>query len=131
MPRMLSRRITSNARQVKANNKPRTAAISDDEMEDEIDDVDIPDEVPARKVTKATAATTPAKKGRKPKAAEPEPEEEEEEDGDEDDEEGEDEYQVEKILAHDFSDKGVVLYRIMWLGYPKEEDYTWEPVENL
>ena len=51
---------------------------------------------------------------------------------DEDDEgsEGE-EYRVEKILKHDFSEDGVTLYQIKWLGYDKKSDLTWEPIQNL
>lgn len=51
------------------------------------------------------------------------------EDDDEDDEDGE-EYRVEKVLDHQF-ERSEVLYQIKWLGYDKEEDLTWEPLENL
>jgi chromobox protein 1 len=50
---------------------------------------------------------------------------------DEDDEDEPDEYQVETILKHDFTEDGAVLYQIKWLGYDKKSDYTWEPLENL
>ena len=58
-------------------------------------------------------------------------EEEQEEDDDDVDEEEPDEYQVEKILKHDFGADGNVLYQIKWLGYEKKSDMTWEPVENM
>ncbi|TKA26828.1 hypothetical protein B0A50_04274 [Salinomyces thailandicus] len=58
-------------------------------------------------------------------AAEKEDDEEEEDEGEED------EYRVEKILKHGFSDDGAVQYQIKWLGYEDPEDMTWEPVENL
>ncbi|KAK4580066.1 hypothetical protein LTR86_000268 [Recurvomyces mirabilis] len=87
-------------------------AISDDES----DDLDIPDMIPA--------------KG-KAKAVDPEPMEAD--DGDDDDEEegDEDAYQVEKILKHDYAVDGTILYRIKWLGYDDKADLTWEPVDNL
>ena len=50
---------------------------------------------------------------------------------DEEDEDEPDEYQVERIIQHNFSDDGAVLYQIKWLGYDKKSDYTWEPLENL
>lgn len=52
-----------------------------------------------------------------------------EEEDEDDDEEGE-EYRVEKVLKHAW-DGGEVSYQIKWLGYPKKEDLTWEPLENL
>jgi hypothetical protein len=83
-----------------------TAAVSDiDES-----DVDMIDEIPAKK-----AKAAPAKS----------------EDEDDDDEEaGDEEYNVEKILKHK-SHKGQILYRIKWLGWDDEVDETWEPEENL
>jgi chromobox protein 1 len=59
-------------------------------------------------------------------------EEEDDSEVDEEDEgsEGE-EYRVEKILKHDFTEDRVTLYQIKWLGYDKKSDLTWEPVENL
>lgn len=82
------------------------AAMSDAEESD----IDMVDEIPAKKA----------------KAAAPAPEED-----DEDDESGdEDEFQVEKILDHK-THKGSILYRIKWLGYDDEADETWEPEENL
>ncbi|WPH02641.1 Hypothetical protein R9X50_00550600 [Acrodontium crateriforme] len=53
------------------------------------------------------------------------------EDDDDDDEDEEDEYKVEKILNHDFTEEGITIYQIKWLGYDKKSDLTWEPVENL
>lgn len=78
--------------------------------DDESDSAGVPEMIPARVTSEVDA----------------QPQE------DEDDEEiGEDEYHVEKILTHGFSDEGVVLYQIKWLGYEDEADLTWEPVENL
>ena len=56
--------------------------------------------------------------------------EDEQEDGS-DDEEAEDEYVVDKILEHKFAARGVVQYKVKWLGYDDEADMTWEPAENL
>ncbi|KAF2152938.1 chromo-domain-containing protein [Myriangium duriaei CBS 260.36] len=53
------------------------------------------------------------------------------EDREEDDEEDGETFAVEKILAHDFGTKGVVLYHVKWLGYEDESDLTWEPAANL
>ncbi|EME88393.1 uncharacterized protein MYCFIDRAFT_181237 [Pseudocercospora fijiensis CIRAD86] len=50
------------------------------------------------------------------------------EDGEDEEEEGE--YQVEKIVEHNFV-KGKVIYKVKWLGWDAEDDQTWEPVENL
>ncbi|PNS16226.1 hypothetical protein CAC42_6333 [Sphaceloma murrayae] len=88
-----------------------------------------------------TIPAKPAKAGAKGKAKPAEPEEEEdadmngadsganEEEGSED-EDGET-YAVEKILGHDFSEKGVVLYQVKWLGYEQESDLTWEPASSF
>lgn len=84
------------------------AAISDDEMDSD----EGVEQVPAKK----------PKTEKKPV---------EEEEDDEEDEDEPDEYQVEKIVKHDFGEDGQILYQIKWLGYEKKGDYTWEPVENL
>lgn len=60
-----------------------------------------------------------------------EPVEAAEEDEEEEEEGDADEYRVEKILKHDFTGDGGVLYQIKWLGYEEEDDLTWEPQENL
>ena len=80
------------------------ATVSDDES-----DTDVPDAIPAR-----------------PSKADPKVEEDE----DDDDEEDEDEFQVEKILSHK-TERGKIVYRVKRLGWEKEEDQTWEPVDNL
>ncbi|KAK5166965.1 uncharacterized protein LTR77_007694 [Saxophila tyrrhenica] len=85
-----------------------TAPISDDES-------DGPDAIPA--------------KGKIPTKADVAAAEEEEEDDDEEDADGE-EYKVERILGHKHM-KGVLHYRIKWLGYDDEADQTWEPIEHL
>lgn len=54
----------------------------------------------------------------------------EDEDEDEDEDEEEDEFQVEKILSHK-TERGKIVYQVKWLGWEKEEDQTWEPVDNL
>ena len=79
---------------------------------------DIPDSIPAR--------------GKIPTKAQEEDEvkDEGEEEG-EDEEEEDEEFSVERIIKHDFSETGVVLYQVKWLGYEKKSDLTWEPVENL
>ena len=38
---------------------------------------------------------------------------------------------METILKHDFTEDGVAIYQIKWLGYDKKSDLTWEPIENL
>ena len=95
-----------------ANTSP--AALSDDEMES-----DGPDAIPAR-------GEIPIRG--KAEETEEDVQEEDEEDDEEDDP---DEYRVEKILKHDFSEEGVTIYQIKWLGYEKKSDLTWEPIENL
>ena len=83
----------------------------------ESEGLDVPDSIPA--------------KGKIPtKAQENEVKDEGEEEGEDDDEEDE-EFSVERIIKHDFSETGVVLYQVKWLGYEKKSDLTWEPVENL
>ncbi|KAK3678563.1 hypothetical protein LTR78_001861 [Recurvomyces mirabilis] len=91
-------------------------AISDDES----DDLDIPDMIPAKGKAKA-------------KAIDPEPMEADDDDEEEEEEEegDEDAYQVEKILKHDYAVDGTILYQIKWLGYDDKADLTWEPVDNL
>ncbi|KAK5131236.1 hypothetical protein LTR08_001205 [Meristemomyces frigidus] len=89
-------------------------AISDDESASD----DVPDMIPARGKAKAN----PEPEEDEPEA---EPEAEDEDDG------GEDEYRVEKILNHEFTKDGAVLYQIKWLGYEEESDMTLEPIENL
>lgn len=89
-----------------------TAAMSDSDESD----IDMIDEIPAKKTKTAPAMTV----------AEEEEEEEEEDDGSGE----EDEFQVEKILNHK-THKGQILYRIKWLGYEDPTDETWEPEENL
>jgi len=91
--------------------------ISDDESMS--DGVDVPESVPA----KATA------KGKGNAPAKP-VSEDEQEDGSDDNEEAEDEYVVDKLLAHK-TVRGVVQYKVKWLGWEKEEDMTWEPAANL
>jgi chromobox protein 1 len=93
---------------------------------EEADDVDVPDSIPAR---------IPQKNASKPATnladtTDNEDEKEEEEDNDADDGD-EDEYQVEKILTHQYDHAGNVLYQIKWLGYEAESDLTWEPIDNL
>ena len=88
------------------------AAISDDEVSSD----DGVDEVPAK--------PTPVKAIKAPVEAV-------DEDDEDDDESEPDEYRVEKILKHDFSEDNVVLYQIKWEGYEKKADLTWEPIENL
>ncbi|KAK3711432.1 hypothetical protein LTR37_009611 [Vermiconidia calcicola] len=83
--------------------------ISDDEMESD----SAPDMIPA--------------KGKIPTKAD----EVEDEVDDEDDEEEPDEFRVEKVLKHDFTEDGTTIYQIKWLGYDKKADLTWEPIENL
>ncbi|OJD36734.1 chromo domain-containing protein [Diplodia corticola] len=61
-----------------------------------------------------------------PKVASKDVEEEED-----DDDESAEEYVVEKVMNHIFEDDGTVMYEIKWQGYPKKEDRTWEPEENL
>lgn len=83
------------------------AAVSDAEESD----IDMIDEVPAKKAKTAPAAA-------------------EEEDEEDDESVDEDEFQVEKILDHK-THKAGILYRIKWLGYDDPTDETWEPEENL
>jgi chromobox protein 1 len=40
-------------------------------------------------------------------------------------------YVVEKIVAHNWSDEGVLLFKVKWQGYPNAADQTWEGEENL
>ena len=94
--------------------------ISDDESMS--DGIDVPESVPAK-------ATTTITKG-KGKAPEKPESEDEEEDGS-DDEEAEDEFAVDKILDHKFGARGVIQYKVKWLGYEAEDDLTWEPAANL
>ncbi|KAF4553004.1 Chromo domain-containing protein [Elsinoe fawcettii] len=104
------------------------ALLSDDESVS--DDLDT---IPAKVVKRGAKATKAAK------APEPEEEEVEEEvangakDDDDDDEDSDDAetFAVEEIITHDFGEKGVVLYKVKWLGYDAEADQTWEPKENL
>jgi hypothetical protein len=89
----------------------------DTEISDEEMDSDGVDEVPAR----------PAKL-KPPEDVATDDDEEDDEDGDE--EEGI--FQVEKVIDHKFQGKKQeLLYQIVWKGYPSEDDYTWEPLENL
>ncbi|GAA5926566.1 chromo domain-containing protein [Sporobolomyces koalae] len=41
------------------------------------------------------------------------------------------EYVVEAIRSHKRTDKGLLKYRVKWLGYNKASDDTWEPEANL
>ena len=93
--------------------------ISDDESMS--DGIDVPESVPA----KATTTTT---KGKGKAPAKPVTEDEEEDGSD--DEEAEDEYAVDKILDHKVT-RGVVQYKVKWLGYEDDADCTWEPASNL
>lgn len=93
--------------------------ISDDESMS--DGIDVPESVPAK------ATTTTKGKGKAP--AKP-VSEDEQEDGSDDDEEAEDEYAVDKILDHKVT-RGVVQYKVKWLGYEDDADCTWEPASNL
>ena len=95
--------------------------ISDDESMS--DGIDVPESVPA----KATTTTTTKGKGKAPEK----PESEDEEEDGSDDEEAEDEFAVDKILDHKFGARGVIQYKVKWLGYEAEEDMTWEPAANL
>ena len=92
--------------------------LSDDESMS--DGIDVPESVPAK------AATT---KGKGKAPAKPETEDEQE-DGSDEEEGDEDEYAVDKILDHKFV-RGVIQYKVKWLGYEAEEDMTWEPAANL
>jgi len=91
--------------------------ISDDESMS--DGVDVPESVPAKVTTKG--------KGKAP--AKPVSEDEEEDGSDE--EEGEDEFVVDKILDHKIGARGVIQYKVKWLGWEDEADMTWEPAANL
>lgn len=62
--------------------------------------------------SQAPKKTTGAKRGRKPKAAQPE-----------------EEYEVERIDNHKVNGKTTVFY-VKWKGYSDEEN-TWEPKSNL
>jgi len=114
MPR--KSRFTTNI----ARHQQKVAMISDDESMS--DGIDVPESVPAK------ATTTTKAKGRAP--AKPESEDEQE-DGSDDDEEAEDEFAVDKILDHKFGPRGVIQYKVKWLGYEAEDDLTWEPAANL
>jgi len=87
------------------------AMLTDD---DDSDSVDVPDQVPARK-----------QPVQEPEEAEDEAEEDDEDDGEAD------EYRVEAIKGHDFTNDGTTIYHIKWLGYESKDDLTWEPIENL
>ncbi|CAK3893428.1 Chromatin-associated swi6 [Lecanosticta acicola] len=76
--------------------------------DDESDNMSIPDQIPAKKSTKAPA----------------------QDEEDEDEAEEGDEFQVEKIMDHKIQKKKV-LYKVKWLGWDNEDDMTWEPIENL
>jgi chromobox protein 1 len=99
----------------------KTAILSDDESMS--DGIDVPESVPAK------ATTTTKDKGKAP--AKPVSEDGQEDGSDDDEEEAEDEYAVDKILDHKFGPRGVVQYKVKWLGYDAEEDMTWEPAANL
>lgn len=94
--------------------------ISDDESMS--DGIDVPESVPAK---------APTTKGKGQGKAPAKPVSEDEEEDGSDDEEAEDEYVVDKILEHKFAARGVVQYKVKWLGYDDEADITWEPAENL
>lgn len=94
-----------------------SAAISDIEDESMSSGKDSPEQVPA-KAAKG--------KGKAPAKAVSEEPEDDDEDGSGD----EDEYSVDSIVAHAF-ERGKIMYKIKWLGYPDEADMTWEPLENL
>ncbi|KAM0723928.1 hypothetical protein Q7P37_000919 [Cladosporium fusiforme] len=93
---------------------PISAAISDNESIS--DGADVPESVPAK-----------APKAKPKPPVEPESEDEQ---VDGSDEEAEDEYTVEEILDHKTL-RGVIQYKVKWLGYDDEADITWEPAENL
>lgn len=95
--------------------------LSDDESMS--DGIDVPESVPAKATT--TAAEGKGKAPAKPAS------EDEQEDGSDDDEDAEDEFAVDRILDHKFGARGVVQYKVKWLGYEAEEDMTWEPAANL
>lgn len=40
-------------------------------------------------------------------------------------------FEIEAIIGHKIDEKGNVLFRIRWKGYPHPKDHTWEPRENL
>jgi chromobox protein 1 len=109
---------TSRSKHTNFTKLTKTAMLSDDESMS--DGIDVPESVPAK-------ATTTKGKGKAP--AKPASEDEQEDDSD--DEEAEDEFAVDKILDHKFGARGVVQYKVKWLGYDKEEDMTWEPAANL
>lgn len=37
---------------------------------------------------------------------------------------------MERILNHK-TERGKTVYRVKWLGWEKEGDMTWEPIDNL
>ncbi|GMR32875.1 hypothetical protein PMAYCL1PPCAC_03070 [Pristionchus mayeri] len=96
------------------------------------------DPTPSKRERKKTSPFSPSakkskKKGRAAKSAKKDPEEEEEKKEDEEDgeEDGDDEvYEVERILAHEWSDDGILRYKVKWVGYGPEYD-TFEPEEML
>lgn len=66
----------------------------------------------------------------KDKGKQPAKDEDEDDEDDEEDEDGN--FAVEKVLSHMYDDATrAVLYEIMWVGFPKFEDRTWEPKQNL
>lgn len=42
-----------------------------------------------------------------------------------------DRYVVEKIITHDFTEDGTLIYQVKWQGFEKVADRTWEPEANL
>ncbi|KAK8152857.1 hypothetical protein BKA80DRAFT_38678 [Phyllosticta citrichinensis] len=75
-------------------------------------------EIPYKEVDKKNKKNQPAK--------------DEDEDDEDDDEDEDGQFAVEKVLSHMYDDANrKVLYEIMWAGFPKFEDRTWEPKENL
>ncbi|KAK7543794.1 hypothetical protein IWX46DRAFT_124766 [Phyllosticta citricarpa] len=75
-------------------------------------------EIPYKEVDKRTKKKQPANA--------------ESEDDEDNEDEDEIEYAVEKVMSHIFEDsERCVKYEIVWAGYPKFEDRTWEPRENL
>ncbi|KAJ3411044.1 hypothetical protein HDV05_002866 [Chytridiales sp. JEL 0842] len=71
-----------------------------------------------RKSTAAESSETPTKRSKRVIEEESEEEEEEEE------------FEVEKIMGHDFDVDGTILFRVRWKNYGPKDD-TWEPEESF
>ncbi|KAK8182780.1 hypothetical protein BC567DRAFT_65871 [Phyllosticta citribraziliensis] len=76
-------------------------------------------DIPYKEVEKTNKKKKPAK-------------DEDEDDEDVDEDEDAEEFTVERVLNHLYDDADRdIKYEIMWAGFPKFEDRTWEPKENL